>query len=204
MDLKSTYNHIAEEWVKDHNKDTWWQEGTDTFLSLLPTGGSVLDVGCGGGIKTKYIADKGFSVTGIDFSEKMIAIAKRELPGLEFDVVDMYELDSYSKKFDGIFVQAALLHISKKRVMEVLEKMRHTLNPQGILYIGVKKIKEDGVEEKIVKEQDYGYEYERFFSFFTLDELKKYIEKLDMELLWEGTTHSGRTDWIQVIGRKRT
>ena len=77
--LKNTYNKIAEEWVKDHDKDTWWQEGTDAFLSLLPKGSTVLDVGCGGGIKTKYIADKGFKAAGIDFSEEMIKVAKREL-----------------------------------------------------------------------------------------------------------------------------
>ncbi len=97
MDLKSTYNKIAEDWVKDHNKDDWWQEGTDTFLSLLPVGASLLDVGCGGGVKTKYISNKGYKVSGIDFSEKMIEIAKRELPELSFDVVDVYELDEYKK-----------------------------------------------------------------------------------------------------------
>ncbi len=203
MDLKQTYNKIAEDWVKDHNNDTWWQEGTDKFLSLLPKNATVLDVGCGGGIKSKYIADKGYRVTGIDFSEKMIEIAKRELPELDFDVVDMYELDKYEKNFDGIFAQASLLHIPKEKVLNVLQGMKSRLNAGGLLYIGVKAIKEDGIEESVVKEEDYGYEYERFFSFFSLDELKKYIKDLNLELVWEGVTGSGRASWIQVIGRKK-
>lgn len=203
MDLKSTYNKIAEDWVKDHNKDDWWQGGTDTFLSYLPKGASILDVGCGGGIKSKYIANKGYKVTGIDFSEKMIEIAKRELPDLYFDVVDVYELDKYSKTFDGIFAQAVLLHIPKAKVMDVLIKMKGRLNPSGLLYIAVKGVKDDGIEEGITKESDYGYEYERFFSYFSLEELKDYITKLDMELVWAGSTGSGRANWHQVIGKKQ-
>src|SRR3989344_5666981 len=121
-DLKSTYNNIAEDWVKDHLRDTWWQEGTDAFLSFLPPQSAVLDVGCGGGIKSKYIADKGFQVTGIDFSEKMIEIAKREFPQTDFEVVDIYHLDQYQKMFDAVFAQAVLLHVPKFQALEVLRK----------------------------------------------------------------------------------
>jgi len=203
MDLKSTYNKIAEDWFKDHNSDTWWQDGANTFLKLLPEGGSVLDVGCGAGIKSRYLAEKGYKVIGIDFSEKMIEIAKRELPDLNFEVVDVYELDKYPKTFDGIFAHAVLLHIPKNKVMDVLKKMKSRLNSGGLLYIGVKSMKDDGIEESVVKEDDYGYEYERFFSFFSPNELKNYIQELDMDLVWEGVTGSGRASWIQVIGRNK-
>ena len=49
MDLKSTYDKIAKNWMDEHAKSTWWFEGVDKFASLLPEGGSVLDVGCGVG-----------------------------------------------------------------------------------------------------------------------------------------------------------
>ncbi len=204
MDLKSTYNKIAEDWSKDHATDTWWQEGTDKFLSLLPKESTVLDVGCGGGIKSNYIAGKGYRVTGIDFSEKMIEVAHRKFPKIDFDVVDIYMIDKYQKMFDGIFAQAVLLHIPKNKVMEVLEKIKDKLKPCGLLYIGVKKIKDGQIEdESIKKENDYGYEYERFFSYFTPEELKNYMKQLDMEIVWEGVTTSGRADWIQIIGKKK-
>lgn len=183
MNLKETYNAIASDWVKDHDKDTWWQEGTNTFLEQLPTGATILDVGCGGGVKTSYIGDKGFQVTGIDFSEKMIEIAKSKLPQFDFDLVDIYEIDQYPKSFDGIFAQAVLLHISKKRIVEVLEKLKSKLNPGGLLYIAVKGIKDDDVEEKVVQESDYGYSYERFFSYYSIDELRKYLQDMNMEII---------------------
>ncbi len=203
MDLKSTYNTIAEDWVKDHSNDTWWQEGTDTFLSFLPKGASILDVGCGAGVKTAYLSMKGYQATGVDFSEKMIEIAKRNLPGIEFNVLDMYELDTYRKVFDGVFAQASLLHIPKARVMEVLEKMKNTLHPGGCLYVAVKSSTDDGITEKVVRENDYGYEYERFFSFFSLAELRDYVKRLDMTMLWENNTDRSKAAWIQIIAKKK-
>jgi SAM-dependent methyltransferase len=202
QDLKETYNRIAEDWVTDHDNDTWWQEGTDQFLSLLPKDAAVLDVGCGGGIKTNYIGSKEYKVTGTDFSEKMIEVAKKKFPSFDFAVMDLYEADKYPKTFDGIFAQAVLLHIQKSRIMEVLEKLKSRLNADGLLYIAVKGKKDGGVDESVTTENDYGYEYQRFFSYYTMDELKSYLQKLDMKIVWENVKKSGGTDWVQVVGRK--
>ena len=203
MDLKATYNKIAEDWFKDHHDDTWWQEGTEKFLAELPKGASILDVGCGAGVKSRYLIDKGFNVTGIDFSEKMIEIARRESPGIPFEVVDVYEIEKYPKTFDGVFAQAVLLHVPKNRIREVLEKLKDKINPNGLLYIAVKGMRDDGVEEAIKREDDYGYEYERFFSFFNIPELENYLKELDMEIVWKTNTISGRADWLQIVGRNK-
>jgi ubiquinone/menaquinone biosynthesis C-methylase UbiE len=202
VNLKDTYNKIAEDWVRDHDADTWWQEGTDYFLSLLPPGARVLDVGCGGGIKTNFIAQKGFDATGIDFSEKMIALARERYPGVGFAVHDMYEVGTLDETFDGIFMQAALLHIPKADVLTVLSGMQTVLVPGGLLHIAVKAVRDDGVEEAIKTEQDYGYTYERFFSYFTMDELKEYFKQLELEVVWDGVHGSVQTNWLQIIGRK--
>lgn len=74
MDLKDTYDKIAEDWHADHNSDDWWQEGTDAFVSLLSPGAHILNVGCGAGHKVKYLTARGFKVTGVDFSENLLAI----------------------------------------------------------------------------------------------------------------------------------
>ncbi len=59
MDLKETYNRIAKDWMKDHHQDNWWIEGTDKYLSFLKPGASILDVGCGAGVKSKNITISG-------------------------------------------------------------------------------------------------------------------------------------------------
>ncbi len=137
----------------------------------------------------------------MDFSEKMIEIAKKEVPDVDFMVGDIYYLDSYKNKFDAVFAQAVLLHIPRERALEVLEKFKNKLKPNGILYLAVKEVKSDGTDNEILKENDYGYEYERFFSYFTLSEIKEHINKLGLKLVWENVANSGRTNWIQVIAQ---
>ncbi len=202
MDLKSTYNKIAEDWFKDHKEDTWWVEGTGKFLSMLPEKSTILDVGCGAGVKSRYLAGKGFKITGIDFSEKMIEIAKRESPDIDFDVVDIYELDNYGKAFNAVFAQAVLLHIPKAKIQKIIKSLKNKIKPGGLLYLAVKEVKSDKLEEKIERENDYGYDYERFFSFFTLPEIERYLKGLDLEIVWKTVANSGKTNWIQVVARK--
>jgi len=201
-DLKNTYNKIAKLWNGDHIVDTWWFTGSDKFLSLLPEGASVLDVGCAGGYKTNYIKSKGFDVEGVDFSEEMIKEAKEKVPDVSFSVCDAYDLDTINKTYDGIYCQAMLLHIPKKDIFSILEKMKNRLNIGGFLYIAVKEKRQNGVEEEIKTENDYGYEYERFFSYFTIDELKSYFNDLGMEVVYEDIVSSGRANWINLIAKK--
>lgn len=201
-DLKSTYNRIAQDWFKDHQEDTWWVNGTDKFISFFNPGSLILDVGCGVGVKSKYLITKGLKVVGIDFSEKMIEIAQKEVPSAIFSVADIIKPLKLKEKFDGIFVQAVLLHIPKKNIKEVLHNLVNSLKPGGYLYIAVKGLKEGQPEEQIIKESDYGYEYERFFSFYTPEELHEYIKELGMDIVYKDIVSVGNTNWIQVIAQK--
>src|SRR3989338_6251916 len=101
MTLKDTYNKIAEDWSRDHSGDTWWIEGADKFSSFLKPGDSILDAGCGVGLNSEYLIKKGFNVLGIDFSEKMLEIAKGKVPDGEFRVMDIRDLSELEITFDG-------------------------------------------------------------------------------------------------------
>jgi len=70
------------------------------------------------------------------------------------------------------------------------------------LHIAVKEIRDKNIEEEIRKEDDYGYEYERFFSYFTLEELRDYFKILKLEIISENIVNSGRSNWINIIGKK--
>lgn len=202
QNLKDTYNKLAEDWFRDHQSDTWWIEGTDKFISLLKPKSLVLDAGCGCGVKSKYLAERGTEVVGIDFSEKLIEIAKREFPVGEFLVMDMREAGKLKQKFDGVFAQASLLHIPKNEIIDVLRDLSSVLKDGGYFYVAVKEKKPDGPDEEIKKENNYGYEYKRFFSYFILDELKRYLNEVGLRVCYEGLTPSGNARWIQLIGQK--
>jgi len=203
MNLKDTYNKIAKEWHKDHQDDDWWVAGTEKFVSLLKKDASILDVGCGGGTKSKFFIKKEMNVVGIDFSDELIKIAKQEVPEGTFHVMDIAEVDRLNATFDAIFMQAVLLHIPKKDALKRILQLSKKLKSGGLFYISVKEMRSGGVEEEVKTEDDYGYPYARFFSYFTLEELKAYFTNAGIETIHEDVYPSGKTRWIQVIGRKK-
>ena len=56
-------------------------------------GGPVADVGCGPGHVTDHLHGLGVDAFGIDLSTEMVAIARRDFPGLRFEVGTMTDLD---------------------------------------------------------------------------------------------------------------
>ncbi len=202
MDLKETYNLIAEDWNKDHDSDDWWIAGTDKFVSFLKPGDLVLDVGCAGGIKSKYLTGKGMRTVGIDLSDKMIEIAKRQMPAGTFITMCLEEVDQLEYLFDGIYMQAVLLHIAKKDVEASLRKIIAKLKDGGYLFVAVKQKNAEGIEEEVRTEDDYGYPYQRFFSYFDASEVEEYMRKCGLEVVFSEVKAMRKTNWIQVIGRK--
>lgn len=203
MNLRDTYNKIASDWHKDHLSDDWWKDGFNAFATFLPHGGKVLDVGCAGEVKSKAFVERGFDVVGIDFASNFIDIAKKEVPGASFYVVDIRENNYPEMKFDGIFIQAVLLHIPKNETRGILKKLMGLLNPNGLIYVAVKEPREGQAEEEMLREDDYGYEYERFFSYYTQEELEDMFQSLGMKVTLSEIIMSGKTRWVQVIAQKK-
>lgn len=204
MDLKETYNKIAKDWDVIHPGDDWWVVGADKFAAFLKPGDSVVDVGCGAGGKSKYLSERGLNVIGIDFSERMIEIAEKKVPSVKFYVRDMKEGWGFDDRFDGIFANAVLLHIPKKEIARVINGLIGNLKPGGYFYASVKEAEEGGLNEevKIEIDNDLGFQYERFFSYFTLGEMKNYFEEVGLRVCYENIALRGGVRWIQVIGRK--
>ena len=204
MDLREAYNLIAEDWHRDHSDDDWWIEGTDAFIRALPDNSRVLDVGCGSGVKSEYLIAHGLDVVGIDVSDRLLDIARREVPEGDFRELSMTDLDRLPDAFDGVFAQASLLHIPRKDAGETVKKMSDRLVPGGLLYLAVKEAREGKPEEEIARENDYGYEYERFFSYFRMDELERYLLDAGLTVIstMRNSSPSGKTVWLQIIGKK--
>lgn len=56
---------------------------------VLQEGSAVLDVGCGTGALLSLLHDHGFEVSGVDQSERMLAIARRKNPAIHFEQADL-------------------------------------------------------------------------------------------------------------------
>ena len=196
--LRATYDRIAADWARDHQGDTWWRDCTAKFASLLPDHARVLDAGCGSGQKARFFQDHGFHVVGIDFSEKLLEIARQTATASDFRLLDLRDIRTLSEEFEGVFAQASLLHIPKTETVSVIEGMVSRLVPRGLLYIAVKAQRPGNPAEEVVTENDYGYAYERFFSYYTMDEMLDYAGRLGLSFVHTEVSQY----WMQIIARK--
>ncbi len=97
----------------------------------------ILDVACGTGILALKLAQKGFSVVGIDSSPQMIALAQAKVkPGLSlsFKVQDMKELN-IKDSFDLIFCTFDSINylLSKSDISYFLARVNSALKSSGFL-----------------------------------------------------------------------
>jgi cyclopropane fatty-acyl-phospholipid synthase-like methyltransferase len=78
----------------------------------LAGGGSVLDLGCGGGEPVaRFLVDHGLHVTGVDSAPEMIALARSRMPKQEWIVGDMRRL-ALNRRFDGILAWGSYFHLA--------------------------------------------------------------------------------------------
>jgi len=103
----------------------------------LPSGAEVLDVGCGNGVISRSLGEKGFTVKGIDVSEKAIARA-RELnksPNVRFEVVSAEELVADGHRFHAVICSEVLEHLNDPgKLLNVLHQL---LDVGGALIVTV-------------------------------------------------------------------
>lgn len=80
-------------------------------LDAINPGERVLDVGCGRGIFTERIAEKGCEVTGIDVIPKEIQAAQAGAPNAEYVCMAAENLDKLNKKYDVVVSRFCFHHL---------------------------------------------------------------------------------------------
>jgi glycine/sarcosine N-methyltransferase len=101
----------------------------------------ILDLACGTGHHSIFFAKSGYGVTGVDLSEKMLQIARKNAKGVSgVRFVKGGFLDVYPKlkdKFDAVICLGnSLPHLlSKKDLKKTLRNIYNLLNPGGILVL---------------------------------------------------------------------
>jgi ubiquinone/menaquinone biosynthesis C-methylase UbiE len=99
-------------------------------------GGPVADVGCGPGRITAHLRTLDVDAFGIDLSPGMIEVARRDHPGLRFEVGSMTDLALASDSLAGLVAWYSLIHIPDDDVPSVLAHFQRVLRPGAPLLIG--------------------------------------------------------------------
>ena len=99
-------------------------------------GGQVADLGCGPGWVTALLDSLGLPVFGLDLSESMLAVARREHPGLRFEQGSMLELDLPDGTLAGVVSWYSTIHTPAERLPALFAEFRRVLAPGGHLLLG--------------------------------------------------------------------
>lgn len=99
-------------------------------------GGEVADVGCGTGYVVRHLHEAGLQAMGIDLSPAMIRIARRQNPGLRFEVGSMTDLGLPDASLAGIVAFWSIVHVPDHALPGVLGELRRVLCLGAPLLIG--------------------------------------------------------------------
>ena len=195
----NSYNKTANEYF-NHVIQFEILPEVDTFCNLSKPEGTVLDLGCGPGHHSKIFYEKGFNVTGVDFSANMIKIAKRFTPAVKFQVMNILELKFQPNSFDSIWASASLIHIKKSDFPLVMENLKKILTENGLIYFSLK----EGIGEENTIDKRYGGVI-KFHAFYNVEEVEECIENSGFKLLKlykrdQRSTYD-TNPWIHVFAR---
>ena len=151
---------------------------------------TLLDRGCGDGKDSIYFAQKGLSVTAVDFSSKAIEILKseckkRNIISIKPVIADIEKIDFDLNSFDIIFANLSLHYFSDESTTSIFTNLYKILKTGGYLFINCKSVHDSlfGQGKKI--EKDFFIIDDKPIHLFSIDYLKDKLSKFKVISLKE-------------------
>ena len=163
------------------------------FITALPAGGRVLDLGCGPGGSALLMMQAGLDVDAIDASPEMVSLA--QLKGVTARVATFDDVNA-TNDYDGVWANFSLLHAPREKLANHFTAIARSLRVGGHLHVGMKT--GSGSERDRL---------ERLYTFVEEAELAYFLQNAGFDAL---TTMMGsdiglagtNDPWIIILARK--
>ena len=169
---------------------------------------SVLDLGCGNGVLTKTLQEKGYLVKGLDASKDLLDIAREKYPTIEFVQGDATNF-TLSESVDVVFSNAVLHWINQEQQQDMLKCVYNALKKNGQFIFEFGGYGNNQRIHRVLETYflKYGYRYEMPFYFPTISEYAALLEntgfRVKYAVLFDRPTElkgeNGLKDWINMF-----
>lgn len=143
-EIGKAYDKITHLWQGDSFNYDNGIEAHKRAIKFVKNKNKALDVGCGcTGRIIDLLLDAGFETSGLDVSTKMLNLAKKRHPNVDFISADICEY-SFRQQYDFITAWDSIWHIPLALQRQVMAKLVQGLNAGGVLMFSFGGVAEPG------------------------------------------------------------
>ncbi|MBW2737628.1 MAG: class I SAM-dependent methyltransferase [Deltaproteobacteria bacterium] len=139
------YDKLSQKYVQFWGESTCMEKALKCFLTEIPAGSLILDLGCGVGRDMYDLLREGYSVVGVDLSMGMLHEARGLAPEVRIGLMDIRQLALKSATFDGVWANASLLHIPSEDLVTAICETRRVMKIGAELFLSM----QDGAGEVV-------------------------------------------------------
>lgn len=126
----------APVWLNRFFAGLQWRAVTGAFSTLELRGARALDVGCGFGRWTRWLAERGADAIGIDPTETMLDAARRASPGsVRYRRMSATALDFPDDHFDVVTCITVVQHLEPAEQEQAVAELARVLRPGGVAVV---------------------------------------------------------------------
>jgi len=197
--MNTYYSERAHEYEKIYFRNDPIHQKEQTLIQEkikeLFANQSILEIACGTGYWTQFVAETAKYITAIDYSDEVLKIAqlKDMSPSkVNFQQGDAYQLNKISGNFEGCIANFWLSHIPKSRIHEFLIQLHDRLGTGTTVFMaenvymesigGTLVYKDNDPNTYKMRTLDNGTKYEIIKNYYTEEELKSIFVPISNDL----------------------